>query len=229
MIERLKTGNSLSRIIVTFLPVLALLLIAFGSISARLHPANSEVGEVLQQQLDTLMSGRRLIIKDVTQYDPSFVKGLKSALGYETIKVIDDSLYDTYRPNTKPDTPVTYKYTIPTNLKLNVATSFSVISDNKLFTLVLRRTNYTNLEYQLSQEKQVLKSGIAILQSTFYFGAEVLEDEKGNPVYLRQYIDPTKCGAIVQVEIMQAKIASITWCIDEKNDKWITLPILKRR
>ena len=229
MIERQKTSNSLSRIIVTFLPLFALLLMAFGSVGDRMPSVSSELGKNSQHQLDTLISGKRLMIKDINQYDPSFVKGLKLDLDYKTIKVIDDSLYYTYRPNTKQDSLVTFKYSIPTNLKLNEAIPFTVVSENKPFTLVLKRTNYTNLEYKLKREEKTIKSGVAILQSTFYFGAEGQDDENGKPIYLRQYIDPNKCGAIVQVEISQAKIASITWCIDDKNDKWITLPIFRRR
>ncbi len=229
MFERQKSINSRSRKIVTIIPLLALLLMAFGSIGERRPPVSSEMGEVLQHQLDTLISGRRLIIKDITQYDPSFVKGLKSGLGYETIKVIDDSLYYTYRPNNKPDTLVTYKYTIPTNLELNKQISFSTIRENIPFTLLLKRTNYTNIEYQLRLEERTIKSGVAILQSTFYFGKEGQDDEEGKPIYLEQYIDSNKCGAIIKVEIKQAKIATITWCVDDKSYKWITLPIFRSR
>lgn len=229
MIERQEPSHSLSRMIVTFLPLLALLLMAFGSISNRMRPVNLKMGEAMQHQLDTLIAGRRLIIKDINQYDPSFVKGLKSGLGYETIKVIDDSLYYTYRPNTRPDTLITYKYTIPTNLKQNKDISFSTISDKIPFALLLKRTNYTNIQYQLKREGETIKSGVVILQSTFYFGKEGQDDEKGKPIYLEQYIDSKKCGAIIKVEIEQAKIATITWCVDAKSYKWISLPIFRRK
>ena len=229
MIERQKTSHSLRRIIVTLLSLLALLLMAFGSVSERRPPVSSEMGEEFQPQLDTLIAGRRLMIKDINQYDPSFVKGLKSGLGYETIKVIDDSFYYTYRPNNKPDTLVTYKYTIPTNLELNKQISFSTIRENIPFTLLLKRTNYTNIEYQLKREGKTIKSGVVILQSTFYFGKEGQDDGKGKPIYLEQYIDSNKCGAIIKVEIKQAKIATITFCVDDKNEQWLTLPIFRRR
>ncbi|MEI7828953.1 MAG: hypothetical protein WCI31_04245 [Prolixibacteraceae bacterium] len=171
----------------------------------------------------------KIYFKDKSQYDPTFVEGLKSELGHESIKVIDDSLFYTYRPNNKPDTLVTYKYKIYTNLELNKQISFSTIRENIPFTLLLRRTNYTNIEYQLRQEEKPIKSGVVILQSTFYFGKEGQDDENGKPIYLEQYIDPNKCGAIIKVEIEQAKISTITWCIDEKSDKWISLPIFRRR
>lgn len=95
--------------------------------------------------------------------------------------------------------------------------------------MLLRRTNYTNIEYQLRQEETTIKSGMVILQSPFYFGAEGQDDEDGKPIYLRQYIDPKKCGAIIQVEIEQAKIANISWRTDENSDKWTSLPNVIRR
>lgn len=226
MIEKHRTCKLQRCRIVNALPLVALLLMSF--VSARFLPEGPKKGGAKQHYLDTLISGRRLIIKDITHYDPSFIKGLKSGLGYETIKVIDDSLYYTYRPNTRPGTLVTYKYTIPTNLELNEVTSFTAVNDNKPFALVLKRTNYTNLVYQLKQEDKTIKSGVAILQSTFYFGAEGQDDENGNSIYLRQYIDPNQCGAIVKIEIEQAKIATISWCTDDKSSKWMNLPIFRR-
>jgi hypothetical protein len=171
----------------------------------------------------------KIYIKDKSQYDPIFIKGLKLEPGDESIKVIDDSLFCTYRPKNKPDSLVTHRYSIPTNLTLNKEIIFSTICDNVAHTLVLKRTNYTNIGYRLMQEEKTIISGVAILQSTFYFGAEGQDDGNGKPIYLRQYIDPKKCGAIIQVEIEQAKIANITWCTDENSDKWISLPNFSRR
>jgi len=210
-----------------FLPLLALLLIAFG------RPGGNTLAKNTGQQrnqLDTLINGKRLVIKDTTKYSSSFIKSLKSSfyLGNETLKVIDDSFITTYRPKNRPDTLVTYKYTIPTNLELNKETRFSTRDKDKSFTLILKRTNYTNIEYQLKQEGKSIKSGIAELQSTFYLGDEAQDDEKGKSIYLNQYLDMERCGAYIKVEIKEAKIATITYCVNEKAEKWEHLPVFKR-
>jgi len=179
-------------------------------------------------QLDTLISGKRLVIRDTTRYDSSFISGLKSNLGYETIQVFDDSFFYTYRPNTKPDTLITFEYTIPTNLEQNKEILFSAVSDHKPYTLILKRTNFTNIEYQLRQDEKAIKSGTAILQCSFYFGAEVQDDGNGKTIYLRQYIDNERCGAVLKVEIDSARIATISWCEDNKSNKYINLPIFRK-
>lgn len=179
-------------------------------------------------QLDTLISGKRLIIKDTTVYDSSFIRGLKSNLGYETIQVFGDSFLYTYRPNTKPDTLITFEYTIPTNLEQNKEIRFTATIENLPYVLILKRTNYTNIEYQLRQAEKVIKSGTAILQSSFYFGAETQGDEKGRTIYLRQYIDNERCGAVLKVEIDHGKIATISWCDEGSPEKYRHLPIFRR-
>ena len=226
MIGKHRTGKLQLCRIVKALPLVVLLVISF--VCSSFLPQGSKKGTAMQHHLDTLISGRRLIVKDVAQYDPSFTEGLKSDLDYQIIKVIDDSLFYTYRPRNKPESLVTFKYALPTNLEQNKAISFSTIRDKISYSLLLKRTNYTNIEYQLKQADKTIKSGVAILQSTFYFGAEGQDDENGKPIYLEQYIDPNKCGAIIKVEIEQAKIATISWCTDDKTSKWMNLPIFRR-
>lgn len=229
MINKQKTSKAWGWMAVAFLPVLVLLLMAFGRTDGNVPPKSFAVTDVKpQNQLDTLISGKRLFIKDTTKYSRSFINGLKSGKGYETIRVIDDCFYYTYRPNNKPDTLVTHKDIIPTNLKLNKETVYSTMSGSKLYTLILKRTNYTNIEYHLNQEGKTIKSGIATLQSTFYLGLNNYFDEKGEQIWLQQYLDLDKCGANIKVEIERADKSTISYCTNEKAGKWASLPPLKR-
>lgn len=178
-----------------------------------------------RNQLDTLIFGKRLVIKDTTQYSASFVNDLKQSKGYETLKVIDDSLFYTYRPNTKPETLVTDKYAIPTNLEQNKEAVFLTKLRGNTFTLILKRTNYTNIKYQLKQDEKTIKSGVAMLQDSFYFGAENTIDEKGERIFLNQYIDKKGSETYIKIEIEHAERASVAYCVDEKTQKYETLPI----
>jgi hypothetical protein len=178
-------------------------------------------------QLDTLISGKRLIIKDTTKYDPSFIKGLKEQ-GNRKILLKDDSLLVWHRIfNGRKDTVVFGKFTIPTNLQLNKEIVFS--TKDKAKSLILKRTNFTNIEYQLKNEnKETIKSGTAILQSSFYFGAEMGRDENGKETVSRQYLNWGPDWTNIQVEIYQAKIASITYSLDPKAKKYQTISNLIR-
>ncbi len=180
-------------------------------------------------QLDTLIFGKRLIIKDTTSYSPYFIKGLKSSYQtYETLKVADDSLFITYRINTKPEKLITDQYAIPTNLELNKDITFSASLRGDPFTLILKRTNYTDIDYQLRQREKTIKSGTVRLQSSFYFGAECQNDENGKSMYLRQYLDSSRWGTIVKVEMEHAQKATISYCINGKGAKQEELPVFSR-
>ena len=227
MMNKQRTSNARHWKVVTFLPLLALLLLFCGR-----KGNNAPVVQGKQfNRLDTTISGKRLIVKDTTQYSPSFIKGLKEGLkegfkdgsvGYETISVSNDSLIDKYRfKNSSRDTVFIYKYTIPTNLELNKEIVFTTKNKDKSFTLILKRTNYTNIEYQLKKERETIKSGIAILGSSFYFGAEMDHDQNGKETASRQYLDSD--WTIIKVEIYQARIASICYCVDQKTQKFETL------
>ena len=220
MMNKQKSQKAWKWTAVAFVPMLALLLMAFGQRGQNVVHKSLSAGK---NQLDTLIAGKRLIIRDTTQYDASFIKGLKMSPGYEKIEVTDEDFYYNYRPNTKPDTLITYKCTIPTNLELNKAIVFS--TRNKDTSLVLKRTNYTNIEYQVKHKKETIKAGTAILQSTFYLAAEIDHDENGKEIASEQYLNLTSDldWAELVVEIHQAKIATITYCVDPKAKKYKTL------
>jgi hypothetical protein len=219
MMNKPKTGKAWYWKMVTFLPLLALLLLFCGRKGSNV-PLDQKN---LKNRLDTTISGKRLIFKDTTQYAASFIKGLKSGyVGYETLIVKDDSFIITSRVMGKLHT---YKYIIPTNLELNKEIVFS--SNNGDKSLILKRTNYTNIEYQVKNAKETIKSGTAILQSTFYFGAEM--DDNGK-IASCQYLNLNSDleWASLKVEMYDAKIASITYCVDPKAKKFESLYHLLR-
>lgn len=223
LMDKQKTSNARRWKVATFLPMLALLLLFCGR---KVNNAPSFQGKQFNR-LDTTISGKRLIVKDTTQYSPSFIKGLKDGLkdgyvGDESIRVSDDSLIIRYRMNnSRRDTMVLNKFTIPTNLELNKEIVFTTKNKDKSFTLILKRTNYTNIEYKLKKETETIKSGIAILGSTFYFGAEMDDDQNGKTIAREQYTDSD--WTELKVEIYHANNASITYCIDQKAQKFETL------
>ncbi|MHC1705040.1 MAG: hypothetical protein AB9846_14110 [Tenuifilaceae bacterium] len=180
--------------------------------------------------LDTIIYGKRLYIKDTTNYSFFFINELKSVHSeYDTLKVIDDSLFLYSRPNYKPDTLFLFKYKIPTELELNKETIYTTNYNEKEYTLVLKRTNLTNLEYVLNQGKTTVRRGLATLQGVFFFGAEGQPNEKGEPIFLRQYLDNSPCRANIKVQLENAERAVIAFCIDLKKEEYLELPIMLRK
>ncbi len=193
---------------------------------------NSSSQNARSHYLDTLISGKRLIIKDTTQYSSFFVHELKEMSCYESLKLIDDSLIVCSIANTRPDSivlkPFTSRNVFPTNLELSKEIRFSTKLQEKNFNLILKRTNFTNIGYQLKQNGKTIKSGTAILQASFFFGAENMPDENGEQIFLNQYIDKKGFHSYILVDITKAERAAVTYCPDGKTEKYETLPIFIR-
>jgi hypothetical protein len=212
--------------------LLYLFSIALIASCANQKPVNSAKSNAVNQ-LDTIISGNKLFIKDTTQYDSSFIHGLLEMARIQTsFRLIDDTLFVTSVANTNPDSIVkktlSSQYHIPTNLELNKEIRFSTKPHEKAFKIILKRTNLTNIEYQLMLEGRTIKSGTAILQDSFFFGYEVQDDENGKPMYLNQYIDKKKFASYLKIEIEHAERATFTYCPDEKTCKYENLPMFFR-
>jgi hypothetical protein len=212
--------------------LLYLLSIALIASCANQKPVNSTKIHVANQ-LDTIFSGNKLFIKDTTQYDPSFIRGLVEMAKIQTsFSLIDDSLIVNSIANTSPDSivnkPNTWKYVIPTNLELNKEIRFSTRPSERNFSLILKRINFTNIEYQLIQDGKTIKSGTAILDAGFSFGDEVEGNVDGESIYLKQYNDNEGFESYLKVEIKDASRATYTYCTDEKLEKYETLPMFIR-
>ncbi len=222
MINKQKTSKARRWKVATFLPLLALLLIFCGRKSSN---APTDQGKKFNR-LDITISGNKLFIKDTTLYAPSFINGLIEMAKIQTsFTLIDDSLIVRSMANTSPHSivikPLTSRYLIPTNLEINKEIVFSTKNKDKSFTLILKRTNYTNIEYQLKTDSETIKSGIAILGSSFYFGKEMDVDQNGKEIAREQYMDED--WTIIKVEIEHANNASVTYCVDQKAQKFETL------
>ena len=222
MMNKQKTNNARRWKVATFFPLLALLLLICGRKGSN---TPTDQGKKINQ-LDITISGNKLFIKDTTLYAPSFIHGLIEMARIQTsFTLIDDSLIVRSVANTSPYSivikPFIGRYSIPTNLELNKEIVFTTKNKDKSFTLILKRTNYTNIEYKLKKETETIKSGIAILGSTFYFGAEMDNDQNGKTIAREQYTDSD--WTELKVEIYHANNASITYCIDQKAQKFETL------
>ncbi|MGX7666723.1 hypothetical protein [Flavobacterium pedocola] len=125
------------------------------------------------QIVSTKEQPQDIYIKDKSQYDPEFIKGLASYT--QPIKLVDNYIL------TSNDT--TY---FPTDLILNKKTVFQGTKDNNKFILAVTRSNLTNLNFEfqlLDKENKIIdsKSGKAILGSLFFFASEIdTDDESGD-------------------------------------------------
>jgi len=180
--------------------------------------------------LDTLINGKQLIVKDTAQYASAFVSQLMQlAASGESIKVIGDSVWVTSKMfNSLRDTVVSSVDLIPTVLKLNESSRFSSPDANRNFSLTLKRTNYTDLEYNIELDGKTIQSGKAMLQATFYLAKEVFPGENGgNEMLFDQYIDGGAHWAAIKVETTVGKTVSFS-TDDAEVKKLGEIPMLTR-
>lgn len=120
-------------------------------------------------QADTVRKEHPTVsIKDSTQYDKAFIKGLEKY--NEPIQLIDNYII-----------VGTYTTYFPEDIPLNKTVEFKATKNQKKYVLSVSRTNLTNLTYgfKLMDEKDKLldsKSGTAVLGSMFFFGTEGDDD-----------------------------------------------------
>jgi hypothetical protein len=197
-----------------FVSVLLIALL-YSSSSISLNAQNHE--------LNTLVFGKKLFIKDTTKYAPSFINEFKSIYNqYDTVRIIDDTIYLFDNVKTIPDTIL-----IPTELTLNQEVDYQTTFNDTLFILQIKRINYTSIDYKLLRNSLVIKVGTASLQATFFFGPEGQPGEDNNPLWLNQYLDDSDCGSIIKVEMVNPRRATIGYCFNKVNKEYKELPILK--
>jgi hypothetical protein len=212
--------------------LIALSILVFLS-CLKQKPVNNLNQKDYSNQLDTLISGKSLIIKDTTQYAHSFIQELLELSKFqESVKLMDDNLIVITLANARCDSldmkPFTDCDIIPTNLELNKEIVYSTKAPEKIFVLILKRTNFTNIDYQLKNDGKTIKSGTAILNASFFLGAEAQDDEVGKTMYLNQYTDKKGFESYLKIEINKAERATFTYCTDKKTGKYENLPIFIR-
>jgi hypothetical protein len=207
--------------------IIVLLFVFIGLASCQNRTARpKQESKPAPASLNTRIGNKLLQVDDTTHYAAAFIRQLREVSSeYDTLKVVGDSLFLWYRPVQKPDSTVRHSYWIPTNLELNLEIAFSSSREGKNYLLTLKRTNYTDLSYQLSQDGNPVKNGVVSLQGSFFFGAEGESGEQG-PIFLHQYIDQSNGGTIIKVEIKEARLATITYTINGKD--YIDLGLMKR-
>lgn len=203
--------------------------------------------------LDTLINGKQLLVKDTTQYGSEFINQLKQIVASgESFKVIGDSVWvplklikppkDTVvtsvdlipqiglsmSTTTTWDVTTTTVELIPTVLKLNESYRFASTDQDRNFALTLKRTNYTDLEYNLELDGKTIQSGKAMLQATFYLAKEVFPGkEGGDQMLFDQYIDGGAHWAAIKVETTEGKTVSFLSDVAEVK-KFGEIPLLSR-
>lgn len=180
--------------------------------------------------LDTLINGKQLLVKDTTQYAPEFIRQLKEdAAVNESLKLVGDSLWVTSKmDNSRDDRLRTWLNPIPTVLKLNESYRFSSPDANRNFSLTLKRTNYTDLEYNLELDGKTIQTGKAVLQATFYLAKEVFPiKDSVQQMLFDQYIDGGAHWAAIKVETTEGKTVSFL-STDAEVKKLGEIPMLTR-
>lgn len=202
------------------------LAVILSTLISSCQPAKKPTANANASMLDTLINGKKLMIKDTTVYSPEFIRQLiKSASVNESMKLVGDSLWVTYKMfNERKDTVVTNVNLIPTVLKINEAIRFTSSDSNRNFTLTVKRNNFTDIEYLLELDGKAIQQGTAMLQSTFYLGKEVAENGQ---IFLDQYIDGGTSWAAIKVETKEAK-AAIFESADAEVKKLGEIPLLQR-
>lgn len=203
-----------------------LFVVVMVALSLSCQTAKQKTAGTNTFMLDTLIDGKKLMIKDTTVYSPEFIRQLKQAASVnESIKLIGDSVWVSSKIfNGKKDTVVTFIDLIPKVLKLNELYRFTSSDPNHNFTLTLKRNNFTDIEYLLELDGKVLQQGTAMLQSTFYLGKEVADNGR---IFLDQYIDNGTRWAAIKVETSQGKTILFK-SADEAVKKLGEIPLLQR-
>lgn len=206
-----------------------LFVVVVAALSLSCQPAKQKSASTNTFMLDTVINGKKLMIKDTTVYSPEFIRQLKQAASVnESIKLTGDSIVVSSKMfNGKKDTVVTFADLIPTVLKLNELYRFTSSDSSRNYTLTLKRNNFTNIEYLLELDGKAIQQGTALLQSSFYLAKEVSDDENGEQLFLDQYIYNGAHWAVLKVETREGKTA-IFESTDDEVKKLGEIPLLQR-
>lgn len=162
-----------------------------------------------------------IVIKDSSQYDQAFIKGLS---GYkDPLQLIGNTII--------AGSDTTY---FPEEFPLNKTVNFKAAKDHKKYMLSVTRTNLTNLSYsfQLSDEKDQLidsKSGNAVLGPMFFLASETDQDTQTGEWYAsNEYWDITNnCWFAVRIgqgkDSHQKQRAMINYGCEDKNKPNVNL------
>ena len=178
----------------------------------------------------TKSSGKQqtaFFIKDETKYSQIFLKEFKKRHSiYETVTLIDDTII--------VNNDQVGHIIIPTDLPLNEQVTYTTAEDNKKLVLIVKRINYSTIEYSYYEVSNGLKTnerqGKAELEPVFYLGAEgTFEDEEENVYASVEYIDNFEkgCRTYIYIGVGSIEKSFLTQGCETDKNKFRT-PLLIR-
>ncbi|WP_291722753.1 hypothetical protein [Bernardetia sp.] len=118
-------------------------------------------------------------ISDSTYYSLEFLAGLKKTHPYKTVSLNQDSIII----NNDQKSIILF----PQDLPLNNNVSYQKLEEEKLYSLKLKRINYSSVEYdykeKVGSEIRSSFTGVAHLRGNFYTGSAGFIEDKNNNTY----------------------------------------------
>lgn len=200
--------------------------------SIKITQDRKEDFSIKEMQIVQIGMGKVLIVKDSSKYSQKFLDELRDlSPEYDTLILKDDNIILLSRLfNGKDNISRLDTIKIPQNLPLNIHVIYQAERENKKYSLILKRVNYTNVEYELEINDLAIRMGQVILSGGFILGAETYEDENGFTYGVTAYFDNSDCLASLTIEIDSAKRASFNlMCMDETSTESFDIPLLNKK
>lgn len=188
----------------------------------KFNDETSDTSKVLDNQnTKSSIYGKVFIVKDSSKYSPNFIKDLKELYPeYESLLLTEEKIImDSRVFNGRKYINTIDTIHIPSELPLNTLVNYIAEKNNKKYMLSLKRTNYTNVEYELLINKNLIKSGQVILPGGFILGMELTEDGEGNAFGIIQYVEKNNCSTFIGIEIDSGERASFRMYCEKDSTK----------
>jgi hypothetical protein len=161
-------------------------------------------------------------IKNSAKYDPGFLKYWQYVKPYK-LKIINDSII----VNNEINRPII----IPTDYQLSKEFTYKAVTNDTIFKLTIRRINYTNFHYSINiyyrDKLEFTRSGVAILEPTFYLGAESdFRTNDGRVYKMNDYIITKDGNQDVRLMIPEGTKEAVNY-IDKFSNRWVQFQLTK--
>lgn len=144
------------------------------------------------REINLLVNGKRFYINDSSLYSQRFIRELQSSFygTCDSIILINDTMQ--YYTTTTYSGKISHNrhlFTLPNTLTIGKPVIYVADISGRKYSLTLLRTNLTEIKFDFNINGDIVKSGVVILQGTFYFGAECGSvDENGKEYCSAQYL-----------------------------------------
>jgi hypothetical protein len=161
-------------------------------------------------------------IKDSDKYDQGFLRYWQYVKPYK-LKIINDSII----VNNEINNPII----IPTDYQLSKEFTYKSVTNDTTFKLAIRRLNYTNFHYSINiyyrDKLASSRSGVAILEPTFYLGAEGdFRTNDGRVYKMNDYIIMKDGNQDVRLMIPEGT-KEVVYYIDNISNRRVQFQIMK--